>query len=258
LEKGLWQMNTFFSTVPVVYINLDDAIDRRRCLETEFETHKIVAERLEAVLWTRLSELEQSSYYSDRLNRAQYHSALVNGEKGCYASHIEAWRLLLSSNHSCMVVLEDDVRLTSDFCSVITAVANLDIPWDMVKLIGREQEKISATKLLVKNFHLIDYSRVPSYTAGYVISRSGAEKMLSTRVPFGRPIDVDLRFWWENNLIIYGIWPSVLKFDQTSDVTTIAGRKASSSLISKWRKFKMKLMLTLGNILHRAKRKKAF
>jgi glycosyl transferase family 25 len=91
-----------------------------------------------------------------------------------------------------------------------------------------------------------------------VISRSGAEKMLSTRVPFGRPIDVDLRFWWENNLIIYGIWPSVLKFDQTSDVTTIAGRKASSSLISKWRKFKMKLMLTLGNILHRAKRKKAF
>jgi glycosyl transferase family 25 len=141
---------------------------------------------------------------------------------------------------------------------VIEAVMDIKISWDMVKLIGRENEKVSSRKRLCDGFELIDYSRIPSYTAGYVLSRSGAQKMLESRLPFGRPIDVDLRFWWENDLLIYGVWPAVLEFDQTSIASTIVGRKLSDSLNSRWRKLKMKLQLTLGNSSNRFRRKRVF
>jgi len=89
-------------SVPVLYINLDDAVQRRERLEREFKTHAISAQRLEAVRWTLLSAQEQALYHSVALNARQYHSPLVNGEKGCYASHIRAWQWLLSSDAPCM------------------------------------------------------------------------------------------------------------------------------------------------------------
>jgi len=124
------------------------------------------------------------------------------------------------------VVLEDDVQLTTEFARVVDAVCALPGTWDMVKLMGRSHEKVAARRALCPGFDLIDYARVPSYTAGYVVSRAGAEKLLSTRVPFGRPIDVDLRFWWENQLTLYGIWPPVVRLSESSETSTIADRRS--------------------------------
>jgi glycosyl transferase family 25 len=98
---------------------------------------------------------------------------------------------------------------------------------------------------------LVEYQRVPSMTAGYVISRAGAAKLLATRLPFGRPIDVDLRFWWENDLRILGTVPSLLILDETSFVSTIWAEKPRVALRQKLRKFAMKLGLSLGNARHR-------
>jgi len=251
-------MNYSLKKCLLLYINLGDALERRRNLEYQFEKYNIKAERLDAIRWSLLDENIKSSFYSAELNTEQYHSSLVDGEKGCYASHILAWEKFLDSEYSYMVVLEDDVLLAPEFSMVIEAVMDIKISWDMVKLIGRENEKVSSRKRLCDGFELIDYSRIPSYTAGYVLSRSGAQKMLESRLPFGRPIDVDLRFWWENDLLIYGVWPAVLEFDQTSIASTIAGRKLSDSLNSRWRKLKMKLQLTLGNSSNRFRRKRVF
>jgi glycosyl transferase, family 25 len=251
-------MNYALKKCLLLYINLGDALERRHNLEYQFEKYKIKAERLDAIKWSLLDEKTQSSYYSAELNHEQYYSSMVDGEKGCYASHILAWKKFLDSEYDYMVVLEDDIRLAPEFSMVIEAVVDLKISWDMIKLIGRENEKVSSRKHLCEGYELIDYSRIPSYTAGYVISRDGAKKMLESRLPFGRPIDVDLRFWWENNLSIYGVWPAVLDFDQTSSVSTISGRKLSGSINSKWRKFKMKLKLTLGNFWNRFRRKRVF
>ena len=75
---------------------------------------------------------------------------------------------------------------------------------------------------LAARLSLVRYRRIPSTTAGYVISRSGAAKLLAKRQPFGRPVDVDLRFWWEaDRLKVLGVVPSVLALDETSDTSTI-------------------------------------
>ena len=72
--------------------------------------------------------------------------------------------------------------------------------------------------------------------------------MLRTRIPFDRPIDVDLRFWFENDLRIFGVHPSVIALDDTSEISSIWTQKeASATMTQKLRKFRMKLALAWGN-----------
>jgi glycosyl transferase family 25 len=242
----------------VVYINLIEASERRNRMESGFRSLNIAAQRRDAVRWSSLNKSDQDRYYSESINRQCYHLPLVDGEKGCYVSHIEAWRAFLASEFNFMVVLEDDVVIKGAFPAVVDSVTRLAFAWDMVKLVGREEEKIGAAIPLCEGFSLIDYSRVPSYTAGYVVSRGGAEKLLRSRVPFGRPIDVYLRFWWENDLVIYGVLPAALEFDQTSDSSTISGRQKSRSATIALRKLKMKIKMTVLNTFHRARRFRSF
>ena len=239
-------------SLPIVFINLDRDAERRTRLLAELQQIDMPSERFPAVWWADVPPEQASRWYSDDLNARQYYKPLRNGEKGCYASHIGAWQQLLASDAPALVVLEDDVRLTPQFADVVNAIAALQEPWDMVKLLGRDREKTRSQRPLTGNTLLVDYARVPSMTAGYVVSRAGATKLLAHRQPFGRPIDVDLRFWWEcDQLRILGVSPSAIALDDTSEVSSIWDTRDTLTPGQRWRKFTMKLALTLGNAWHR-------
>ena len=233
--------------LPLVYINLDEDEARRLGIEVAFGAVGIVPERFAAVRWSRLSETEQASLYSAPLNARSYFRPLVAGEKGCYASHIGCWQRLLDSTASALVVLEDDVLPQPGFAELVAAIANLPSGWDMVKLIGRERERPRERWPLHGGFELVSYRRVPSLTAGYVVSRSGAAKLLASRRPFGRPIDVDLRQWWENRLRIRGVLPAAIALAPSEASSSIGARHGRASLAQRWGKFVFKLRYTLAN-----------
>lgn len=237
--------------IPVLYINLDRDADRRVRMEAEFSRLGVPGQRFPAVLWTALPQAEQDALYSPALNAQQFHLPLVNGEKGCYASHLAAWQWLLDSEHPAVVVLEDDVALEPGFAAVVDAITALPAGWEMVKLIGRtglgKAEKEVRKQDLAPGFSLVDYARVPSLTAGYVISRSGAAKLVASRKPFGRPIDVDLRHWWESDLLIQGVVPAAIALDESSFQSSIGDKPRGS----RWRKFLHKAAYSFNNWRHR-------
>jgi len=238
--------------LPLVFINLDRDAQRRERMAAQLREHRIDGHRLPAVWWADLPAARQDALYRAALNARQYYKPLLPGEKGCYASHQAAWAQLLESHAPALVVLEDDVLLQPGFADAVDAIAGLQEPWDMVKLIGRDREKVRATAALTGRFSLVRYRRVPSTTAGYVVSRAGAAKLLAARRPFGRPVDVDLRFWWEaDGLRMRGVVPSVLALDDTSDVSTIWQQVDRLSLPMRLRKLRMKLLLSLGDLLRR-------
>lgn len=240
--------------LPVIYINLASDGDRRLRMEQEFARLGVPAERFEATRWTELDTTAQAALYSPALNARQHHKPLVNGEKGCYASHLRAWASLLDSDHPALVVLEDDVRLLPDFVRVIEAIAAAPRDWDMIKLIGRNdlgrKEKISHQQELTPGFQLLRYRRIPSLTAGYVISRSGARKLLDSRRPFGRPIDVDLRYFWENQLVMRGLMPAIIALDDSSQQSSIGAKVDEGHWQVKWKKFRLKAAYSWQNRRH--------
>ncbi len=244
---------------PIRFINLDRDAERRERLLAELARWQLAGERFPGVLWTALPLIEQDKLYSSALNVRQFHKPLVNGEKGCYASHLAVWQWLVDSDEDCCIVLEDDVRLTPQFRPACEAIAAIAPRWDMIKLIGRsglgKTEKLRASQPLCKGVDLVDFRRVPSLTAGYAISRRGAQKLLASRLPFGRPIDVDLRHWWEGHgLRVQGLSPGVIELDETSLDSSIGAKPEARSLVAKWRKFRHKLQYSLGNAWHGAHR----
>ncbi|MEO6408296.1 MAG: glycosyltransferase family 25 protein [Burkholderiaceae bacterium] len=235
--------------LPLVYINLDDDTARRDALEGAFRAAGIAPTRQPGVRWNRLSPAEQSATYSEALNATSYFRALADGEKGCYASHLACWQGLLDSSAPGLVVLEDDVLPQPGFRAVIAAIASLPAGWDMVKLMGREGRRESTRERwpLVADFDLVRYRRVPSLTAGYVVSRRGAHKLLASRKPFARPIDVDLRQWWENGLVLRGVVPAAIALAPIEATSSIGARAGAAGLGQRWRKFVYKLRYSLAN-----------
>ena len=220
-------------------------------MENEFHRLNISAKRLDATWWKTVPTDEANALYSIDLNKEQYYKPLSNGEKGCYTSHIRAWKILLESDAEKIVVLEDDISLNDEFIKILDAIDKSDQEWDMIKLIGRERnEKIKSSENLLGTQNLIRYKKIPSCTTGYVLSRSGAKKLISSRIPFGRPIDIDLRFFWENDLKILGVHPAAISLADSSTQSSIWTTREKNSFRERMKKFKMKTKILFLNFLH--------
>lgn len=205
-----------------------------------------------AVPGSALNEAEAAGFaglYSERLNRRQYHKPLEPGEIGCYASHMAAWQRLLASGDAAMAIFEDDIEIEidADLVQVLEAVAQTPVRFDLVKLIGRRHEKIRARQPLHGRRELIAYRRVPSLTGAYVISASGAQKLLAFRRPFGRPVDVDMRHWWECGLDVLGVHSYLVRGAPSSRQSTIGERPADRSSRSRIHKLCLQMRYTWLN-----------
>jgi glycosyl transferase family 25 len=157
----------------------------------------------------QLSEQETSRLYDAETNARRHYKILGPGEIGCYASHLACWRDIAQAGAPMALVIEDDVCLDADVAAVAAAIGSARIRFDMVKLIGRAQESILRRVAEVGGRELIEYVRPPSWTGAYLVSAEGAAKLARAREHFFRPVDVDLRFWWEVDpgFRLYGVVP---------------------------------------------------
>jgi glycosyl transferase, family 25 len=233
----------------IVVINLASEQARWLAADRQFRALGLEPTRQEAIEGSLLSAAERAALYSESLNRAQYHKPLRPGEIGCYASHVAAWQRLLRSGEAVMAVFEDDVEIDADLPRVLDAVARLRLPWDVVKLIGREHEKVRERRPLLERRELIAYRRVPSLTGAYVVTAAGARKLLAHRLPFGRPIDVDMRHWWECDLDVLGVWPYPVRGAPSSRVSTIEDRRTHAGALARIRKLALQARYSFMNAM---------
>ncbi|WP_312028318.1 glycosyltransferase family 25 protein [Aquabacterium sp. J223] len=235
--------------IDVVVINLASEPRRWLAMQAQFAALGLRARRMEAVAGRDLQPHQRAALYSEALNRRQYHQPLCPGEIGCYASHLALWRALVDSPAECMAVFEDDMAPAADLPVVLRALAHLPGCWDMVKLIGRARsEKLAAARPFASGRQLVRYRRVPSLTGAYVVHRRGAQKLLSRRLPFGRPVDVDLRHWWECDLDLFGVWPYPVQAAPAAHRSTIEDRqRVPRDAASRWRRLVQQAGYSLHN-----------
>jgi glycosyl transferase, family 25 len=179
------------------YLNLDQEAARRCSIEEQLAKAGVAAERVAAVDGRKPLPPELSPYFDAR-------HLMDAGGLGCYASHIKTWQQIIRKALPYALVLEDDAILPPGLAGILTSIiAALPKGWDIVHL-AAEPDRSVCEIAKVANRAIVQFSRVPPGTVGYLISQVGAKKLLQAK-PRVWPIDTDTRRPWVFGLAVYGV-----------------------------------------------------
>lgn len=208
-------------------INLDRSPGRLAFMTGQLQAQRIEFERIAAVDGAKLD----ASAWPGR------HLGII----GCFLSHRNAWQRLLSTEASHAAVLEDDAWLSPDLATILREESWIPGDADVVKIettgtkvFLSSQGYEAPCKRTVRRLQTIHEG-----SAGYIISRSGARRLLdmSGRVP--EPVDF---FMFSQRALasstVYQMVPALVRqrstqdneaigeFSSTIDADRFAGRKS--------------------------------
>jgi glycosyl transferase, family 25 len=222
--------------LPVFLINLDRSPDRLAFMRAEAERIGLQFERVQGVDGTTVPDDLRPQFLKPD---GSIIGRLSVGEVGCYASHLTVHQRILAESSPCAIVLEDDARLMANLMeSAQAAIEAAPRGWDIIHLSSVFTRPVYAIADLPDRSHLVRYTRPPRNTAGYIISRSGAAKMLRP-APRARPIDMDMKIAHERGLDILGVYPSPVIWGDHMPSTMVgeSGRKRTASRYLAFRGF---------------------
>lgn len=158
-------------------------------------------------------------------------TGLTSGEKGCYASHLIAAEQIIARGLPYALILEDDVQLDDGILEdVAVAIGAAPQAWDVIGLAWWAQPR--HRKLApVGRRHLVQFLHMPKVTAAYVLSYSGAQKLLAPRQRV-RPVDVDIHYAWEMRINGYGIHPQPAR---QAHLPSTIGTRSNRHKSRRWR-----------------------
>lgn len=180
--------------VDAIYvINLKRRPERRLQMEKSLHEMGLRALFFDAVDGRKLTDesLRQLGISVMPGYRDPYHKRpMTMGEIGCFLSHYGVWKDMLAKNYSHAIVLEDDVRFEPNFETRLKYyLRQLNLESEDFIYLGRKRQSASSENeiRLHHNFVLPHYSY---WTIGYIITRSGAEKLIAAD-PLSKLIPVD-------------------------------------------------------------------
>ena len=207
----------------IFLINLDEDTDRLSKMVEQLASLGLTFERIPAFRGSALPGWLKTQFFGDD---GQHLSAQTPGEVGCYASHLAVCRRIVDEGiEGPVLVLEDDAELGKDFLEVLDQIARLPGDWEMVRLSSSPRSAYVPVVRLTSDHDLVRYWTLPSNTAGYLINREGAAKLQISSEKRLRPIDRDLRRFWETKLSTYGLVPPAIgQRAERSSIDRVSGR----------------------------------
>lgn len=212
----------------VFVINLERKPERRAFAIGHLKSHGLTP-----VIWPAvdargldLAELQRSGIYDDRVAHEKFSRSLSLPEIGCSLSHVRLYEHIVRADIPMSLVLEDDAMLVDDFTANLEALLGA-VPesWDLVQLIYacKDYEQM--------NDHAVSFkmqTSLPAASAGYVVTRRGAEKLLSQAYPIHYPADSFIGRSPRWGLQVYGAMPQLVTINNLfpSDIAAIQSPKA--------------------------------
>ena len=213
---------------PIFLINLPSSRDRLADAERQFAAAGLSFERIDAVDGRKIPAQELAAMCPD--NSRDFYSPLTPGEVGCYLSHLKALRTMLDRGLERCVVFEDDFVLEPAFAQCLSELLALGdgLP-DMVKMYGA-RKRGQAVGRLGCGASLVRSSSPPICSTCTLWTNRGARKLLSASASMRRPVDVQLKHWWEEDLDILWVAPPPVKDSPVHmAASTIGSRKVHSA-----------------------------
>lgn len=211
------------NSVPVYVVNLARSAQRWNDLKASADQFGIQLRRVEAVEGKLLKGADLGNFNEAGFRRRHGKIALP-AEIGCYFSHIKALEAIVAAPEAFAVIVEDDVRFTADFLPFVRDATRLQ-GWDVIKLINhriaayRDFSAVNAQYSIGRCLH-----GPLGSSAGYVLTRSGAEKLLAAIKPMSLPYDIALERGWSGDYELFLTNRPVIEFSDTAISTIVQGR----------------------------------
>lgn len=220
---------------PILLINLDTSTDRLSTSLNKLKQAGIIAERISAVDGRLFTDDERS-----RLtvwDKSAFFKPLSGGEIGCFLSHLAAAERIVNEGWPRAVVLEDDFELHPDFKNLLDQIINSSCPLpDLIKLEGVLKGG-EAVLRFPSGFKLVRHRRPPVRTVAQLWTLTGAKKFLAIARPLRRPVDVQLKHWWEGELNILTTVPPLVTQDAKQSTASTIGARRPTGFTGKIRQY---------------------
>lgn len=172
-------------------------------------------------------------HYKDEQSQKRSGRSLLNSEIGCYLSHYGCVEKFLNTDADYLVVLEDDLQISSDFSENLNQTLSYldhhqDLDWYLVN-IAAKKKKLAKDIFDFKSFKLWHAYYFPIRGLGLIWSRKGAEAFIEAGRSIEMPVDVFFQSWLSKSGKGLGVWPALVKpAGIDSDILgTVASQKIS-------------------------------
>ncbi|MDE4453840.1 glycosyltransferase family 25 protein [Psychrobacter sp. DAB_AL62B] len=194
-------------------INLDESYERLESAKSQLDNIDWQFERFPAFdgRGKKLSDFEN---YDDNQARKILGRSLLNSEIGCYLSHYNCALEFLKTDADFLVVLEDDMEISSDFKSVTEQLIAFlshenELEWHLIN-IAAKKKKITKDITQINNHTLWHAYYFPVLGLGLIWSRKGAQEFIEKGRTITMPVDVFFQSWLSRNSKGLAIWPALV------------------------------------------------
>ena len=208
----------------VYVINLDRSSDRWTDIITQANRIELTVERVSGVDGHVISS-------DDRVNIDEKKFIVRNGRKilsgeyGCYRAHLTALEMFVASAFSAAIVMEDDVDLTENFLPRVAAIRNQLPSAELVKLLNHRSKGFRESVVTSYGDRVGRCLHGPQGSAAcYLVTRSGAIKLLNEIQTMRYPYDIALERGWKTGVEVYTVHSNIVKLSKHSIDSQIANR----------------------------------
>ena len=182
-----------------------------------------------------------------------WHKPLRGGEVACYLSHRKVWQMMGDEGITHGLVLEDDFCLETDINHMVAILLGFKHSYDMIKLNGRPKlsRVVESIDCDGERFDLIKPFAPTGITVGQWVHARSLPRLLDRSRQIRRPIDMDLKHYWEYPLELYHIRPLMVgEMSAELGGSTILHRKQPKTFASQMRRWKQKLSFYWNCAIH--------
>lgn len=216
--------------IPIFVVNLERNKQRREFALKKLADFGLKGEIFPAVdgKTLNLSELNSQGIYNDAVAHEKFSRSLSMGEIGCSLSHLRLYKKILDDDIPMALILEDDAMFVDELGDRLAAlISNLPSDCDLCQLIYECKDYSAVAPGLVR-FH--SKSCMPVASAGYLIRRSGARKMLAEGYPVRYPADSFIGRSPRWGTVVYGASPRLVRINNIFPSEIYQGRSLKSKI----------------------------
>jgi glycosyl transferase family 25 len=236
----------FPQILPIYLINIDRATERLAEIRRQGIELSIEINRVDGIDGLKVPR-EQWIDVDERRFLKRHGRRILPGEYGCYRSHLLALERFLSSGHDTAIIMEDDIQLNRGFLARAVSARAAVPSADVIKFVNHRWKGFKAHTKTTEGDTLGRCLFGPQgSTACYLMTRSGAEKIVTKLKVMSLPWDVAIERGWDTGTSVYSTRNDLVGFTRLRQKTMIGSRKTYlAAKLAPWRRMPAHLFRTM-------------